>query len=111
MFGASDGLLVSLKIFEKDLDYLCGGSVDGYKVFEIQFFSSGDFMNSFFFKLLLHPPNEVPQMSKYYYRVPMKQEVIFSVKPIFMDTLDSLQAYDSKRFVFFLFFYFHHCKY
>lgn len=33
MFGASDGLTVSLKIREDDLDYLCGGSVDGFKVF------------------------------------------------------------------------------
>lgn len=28
----------------------------------------------------------------------MKQEVIFSVKPIFMDTSDTLKDYDSKKF-------------
>ncbi|KAG4078974.1 hypothetical protein HA402_010926 [Bradysia odoriphaga] len=31
VFGSSDGLTVSLKILEEDLDYLCGGSVDGFK--------------------------------------------------------------------------------
>lgn len=37
VFGASDGLLVSLKVFQNDLDYLCGGSVDGFKVCEVTF--------------------------------------------------------------------------
>lgn len=91
---------MSLKVLDKDLDYLCGGSVDGFKV-RMNFVSLRTFhkkKKNCFLKLLLHPPNELPQMSKYYYRVPMKQEVIFSVKPIFMDTSDTLKDYDSKKF-------------
>lgn len=78
VFGASDGLFVYLRLYDKDIDYLCGGPVQG-------------------FKILLHTPGEIPQISKYFYRIPLDHEVIVSVKPILMTTSDTLSHYSSKR--------------
>lgn len=49
MFGSSDGLTVSLKILEKDLDFLCGGSVDGFKVWLQVPFPLGGVLNFLYF--------------------------------------------------------------
>lgn len=78
MFGASDGLFVYMGMFDKDIDYLCGGAVQG-------------------FKLLLHTTGEIPQISKYFYRIPLDHEVIVSVKPILMTTAKSLENYAPDR--------------
>lgn len=78
VFGASDGLFVYLRLFDKDIDYLCGGPVQGFKV-------------------LLHTPGEIPQISKYFYRIPLDHEVIISVKPILMTTSPTLAYYSSER--------------
>lgn len=78
VFGASDGLRINLRLFELDFDYLCSGPVQG-------------------FKLLLHTPEEIPQISKYYYRIPLDHEVILSVKPNVMTTSESLQEYNPVR--------------
>lgn len=80
VFGASDGLFVYLRLYDKDIDYLCGGPVQG-------------------FKILLHTPGEIPQISKYFYRIPLDHEVIVSVKPILMTTSETLSHYSPKRFV------------
>lgn len=50
VLSGSEGLRVDLRIFEKDIDYLCSGQVQS-------------------FKILLHSAGEVPQMKKYYYRM------------------------------------------
>ena len=55
--GARVGLSVLLRLFQQHLEYICRGPVQGFKV-------------------LLHTPGEVPQVSKNYFRVPLEQEVL-----------------------------------
>lgn len=78
VFGASDGLFVHLRAYDKDMDNLCRYAVQGYK-------------------LLLHTSGEIPQISKYFYRIPLNHEVILSVKPILMTTSDTLGHYRPER--------------
>lgn len=77
-YSASDRLVIFLRLFDKDIDFLCGGPVQG-------------------FKILLHAPKEVPQISKYFYRVPLDHEVIMSVRPSIMTTTDQVIRYETKR--------------
>ncbi|XP_049547443.1 pickpocket protein 28-like [Anopheles darlingi] len=72
--GARSGLFILLNQYEHDTDFICRGIVQGFKV-------------------VLHPPNEYPQMSKQYYRVPLQQEVIISVKPQMTTTSKKLRNY------------------
>lgn len=76
--AASDNLVVEMRLFDKDTDYLCDGPVQG-------------------FKLLLHTVHETPQVDKYFYRVPLDHETIVSVKPELMDTSDTLAHYQPER--------------
>lgn len=76
--GARAGLFVLLRLYEKDLEYLCRGPVQG-------------------FKILLHTPGEIPQVSKHYFRVPLLQEVLVSVKPNMITTSDGLRHYEPNR--------------
>ncbi|XP_055629359.1 pickpocket protein 28-like [Toxorhynchites rutilus septentrionalis] len=76
--GARAGLNLLLRLYEYDLDYLCRGPVQGFKV-------------------LLHPSSEYPQVSKQYFRVPLNQEVIISVKPQMITTSDGLRDYAPHR--------------
>lgn len=76
--GARAGLFALLRLFEQDLEYLCRGPVQG-------------------FKILLHTPGEVPQVSKHYFRVPLLQEVLVSVKPQMITTSDGLRHYSPNR--------------
>lgn len=72
--GARAGLFALLRLNSTDAEYLCRGPIQGFKV-------------------LLHIPGEVPQVSKHYLRVPMKEEVLISVKPNMMTTSESLAGY------------------
>ncbi|KAL9702139.1 hypothetical protein quinque_005657 [Culex quinquefasciatus] len=76
--GARAGLNILLRLYEYDLDYLCRGPVVGFKV-------------------LLHTSSEYPQVSKQYFRVPLQQEVIISVKPQMITTFDGLRDYAPHR--------------
>lgn len=76
--AASDQLVVEMRLYDKDTDYLCEGPVQG-------------------FKLLLHGEHEHPQVDKYFYRVPLDHEVIVSVKPELMETSYNLRHYNSER--------------
>ena len=76
--GAKAGLTVLLKAFDQDLDYVCRGPVQGFKV-------------------LLHPPDEVPRVSMQFFRVPLDQEVIVAIKPDMMTTSSGLKDYDPHR--------------
>ncbi|XP_039443656.1 pickpocket protein 28-like [Culex pipiens pallens] len=76
--GARAGLNILLRLYEYDLDYLCRGPVVGFKV-------------------LLHTSSEYPQVSKQYFRVPLQQEVIISVKPQMITTSDGLRDYAPHR--------------
>lgn len=41
----------------------------------------------------MHTPAEMPQVSKQYFKVPLNQEVVVSVKPVVMTTSDGLRNY------------------
>jgi acid-sensing ion channel, other len=72
--GTRFGLFVMLALQKFDYDYVCKGPVQG-------------------FKLLLHMPTEVPQVTKHFYRIPMEQEVIVVIKPKMMITSPELNDY------------------
>jgi acid-sensing ion channel, other len=58
--GADNGLFVLLRLYKKDLDFICRGPLQGFKV-------------------AVHAPNSVPKMEKHYFRVPLEQEVIATI--------------------------------
>ncbi|XP_017770444.1 PREDICTED: pickpocket protein 28-like [Nicrophorus vespilloides] len=76
--GSKAGLTLLLRAFEQDIDYICKGPVQG-------------------FKLLFHHPLEVPRMSTQYFRVPLNQEVIVNVKPDMITISEALRNYDPHR--------------
>ncbi|CAF4930718.1 unnamed protein product [Pieris macdunnoughi] len=77
-YGAKAGLTFLLKAHAIDLDYLCKGPVQG-------------------FKILLHNPAELPRLSQQFFRAPLSQEVIVAVKPKMMTTSEGLRSYDPDR--------------
>lgn len=76
--GAKAGLNIVLKLTKPDLDYICRGPVQG-------------------FKILLHTPGEIPRVAKQYFRVPLSQEVVVSVKPNMITTSEGLVDYAPER--------------
>lgn len=76
--GARAGLFVLLPLYKYDLDYICRGPVQG-------------------FKILLHTPGEIPRVSKQYFRVPLNQEVVVAVKPNMITTSEGLKDYPANR--------------
>lgn len=76
--GARAGFNIVLKLEDFDLDYICRGPVQG-------------------FKILLHTPGEIPRVSKQYFRVPLRSEVVVSVKPNMITTSEGLADYDPER--------------
>lgn len=72
--GARAGFFALLKLNDTDAEYVCRGPVQGFKV-------------------LLHVPGEVPQVSKHYFRVPLLEEVLISVKPNMITTSENLRHY------------------
>ncbi|XP_030040427.2 pickpocket protein 28 [Manduca sexta] len=77
-YGAKSGLTFVLKANTIDLDYLCRGPVQG-------------------FKILLHNAAELPRLSQQYFRSPLSQEIVVSVKPKLMTTSEGLRPYDPER--------------
>ncbi|XP_022916751.1 pickpocket protein 28-like [Onthophagus taurus] len=76
--GAKAGITILLKANENDLDYVCRGPVQGFKV-------------------ALHPPDEVPRVGMQFFRLPLDQEVVVAIKPDMMTTSSSLLGYDPKK--------------
>ncbi|XP_026496020.2 pickpocket protein 28 [Vanessa tameamea] len=74
-YGAKAGLVFLLRAKQVDLDYLCRGPVQG-------------------FKILLHNPAELPRLSQQYFRSPLSQEVVVAVKPKMMTTSEGLKPYN-----------------
>lgn len=72
--GARAGFFALLKLNDTDAEYVCRGPVQGFKV-------------------LLHIPGEVPQVSKHYFRVPLLEEVLISIKPNMITTSENLRHY------------------
>ncbi|KAJ8715043.1 hypothetical protein PYW08_005024 [Mythimna loreyi] len=77
-FGIKTGLTFLLKAKHIDLDYLCRGPVQG-------------------FRILLHNPAELPRPSQQYFRSPLAQEVVVAVKPNLMTTSYGLKPYEPTR--------------
>lgn len=76
--GPKAGLQVALTVDEKDLDYICRSSIQGFKV-------------------ILHSPAEIAQPSKHYFHVPLSTEVLVSVKPNMIVTSEELKNYSPDR--------------
>ncbi|GLV34809.1 pickpocket 26 [Carabus blaptoides fortunei] len=76
--GIKAGLTILMRAYEYDLDYICRGPVQG-------------------FKILLHNPAETPRVSQQYFRAPLNQEVIVAVQPDMMTTSDGLKDYHPSR--------------
>uniref|UniRef100_A0A034WQE2 Sodium channel protein Nach n=1 Tax=Bactrocera dorsalis TaxID=27457 RepID=A0A034WQE2_BACDO len=76
--GARAGLYMVLNGFEQDFDNMCRGPVQG-------------------FKIILHTPGEVAQISKQYFRIPFDQEVLISIKPKIITTSEGLRHYEPHR--------------
>lgn len=76
--GARAGINIVLKLTDVDLDYICRGPVQGFKV-------------------LLHTPGELPRVSKQFFRIPLRQEVVVSVKPNMITTSEGLVDYSPDR--------------
>ncbi|KAG8230082.1 hypothetical protein J437_LFUL009201, partial [Ladona fulva] len=75
--GATSGLHIYLRADPNDIDIRCrviGG-----------------------FKVLLHNPSEFPRMSQQFFRAPLNQDVVVSVKPNIMGTGKELQDYPPSR--------------
>ncbi|KAK7874326.1 hypothetical protein R5R35_007800 [Gryllus longicercus] len=72
--GALLGLTVVLRLRHKDLDYLCKGPLQG-------------------FKIQLHSPAEFPRMSQQYFRAQLEQDVVVAVSPQVMRTSPELRSY------------------
>lgn len=71
VLSGSEGLRVDLRLYEFDVDYVCSGPVQS-------------------FKILLHSAGEIPQMKKYYYRIPLDYDTVMAVRPNIMNTTESL---------------------
>lgn len=76
--GSKTGLKLTLGIRQEDMDYACRGPVQGFKV-------------------ILHAPNELPQVAGQYFRIPIGQNVRVSIKPNMLTTTESLRNYHPKR--------------
>ncbi|CAO1382707.1 unnamed protein product [Diamesa hyperborea] len=72
--GLKAGMFLLLSVNESDIEYKCKG------------FSQG-------FKLILHSPTDIPRFSKQFYRIGMKREISFSVKPHVIRTSKNLHNY------------------
>ena len=76
--GSKAGLFLLLRAYEQDLDYVCRGPVQGFKVW-------------------LHDPAEVPRVGTQYFRAPLNQEIVVAIKPDLMTTSAGLKNYDPHR--------------
>lgn len=66
-----------MTLYEPDLDYICRGPVQG-------------------FKILIHNPVEMPRVSQQYFRAPLNQEVVVAIKPDMMTTSEGLRDYSAE---------------
>lgn len=76
--GSKPGLSVTLRTYQQDLDWICKGPING-------------------FRLTLHPPHELPSTSTQYILVPNNKEVVVAIKPDMTTTSRRLQNYESKK--------------
>lgn len=72
--GSRPGFFIALQGLTKNMDYICRGAVQG-------------------FKIQLHSPDDVPRISNQYIRIPFGKEVLLSVKPSMIITSDGISNY------------------
>lgn len=70
----SMALVIFLRLFDHDLEYVCRSLVPGFKIY-------------------LHTPGEIPAMSRKSYRVPAFQEAELSINPTYITTANGLRSY------------------
>lgn len=74
--GNRGAFSIVLRMFENDFDYICRGSIIGYKV-------------------AIHLTGDLPSIlsSNHFIRIPNKQETLVTFEPKVMRTADSLRSY------------------
>ncbi|GAB0097251.1 pickpocket protein 28 [Sergentomyia squamirostris] len=80
VLGASvrAGYFIWLQLNTENFDYMCRGPVQG-------------------FRILLHTPAEIPQVSRHYISIPLNQVITVSVKPSMFSTSKALKNYEPTR--------------
>lgn len=73
--GARAGLSALLQLYKEDLEYICRGAIQG-------------------FKIILHSPSEIPLVSRNFFLVPLLNGVLLSVKPHMITTPHALRHYE-----------------
>lgn len=76
--GPNTGLELHLRLHDDDLDHLCGGGLQG-------------------FKIILHSPDELPQASDAHFHLSLDNAATLSVKPRVMTSSDGLKDYPPAR--------------
>lgn len=76
--GERGGLVVVMQQLDADLDYLCRGPVQGYKV-------------------ILHSAHESPFVSRHYFRAPLNHETFVKIRPNVQQTSDDVRSYSPVR--------------
>jgi acid-sensing ion channel, other len=76
--GSRFPLIVTIAVNKEMNSALCKGPIEGYKVY-------------------LHLPNEVPQISKHFYMVPYKQTMKFSITPKMITTAVELRELSAEK--------------
>lgn len=74
--GNRGSFQIVLRMFENDFDYICKGSIIGFKV-------------------AIHLPGDLPSIlsSNHFFRIPTKQETLVTFEPKVLRTDDSLRRY------------------
>ena len=81
---AAEGIFFNTKAHKKDLDYICAGSAQGYKIF-------------------LHAPGEIPALNVYYYlQVSHKNEAKISVSPTSITSSQRLRKLNPNKYIYFI---------
>lgn len=72
--GVKAGVFIKLKMRKKDVDYVCKGGDNG-------------------FRLVFHTPDEIPQPGAHYYLIPFNTLTVMSVQPRVMTTSAEMRRY------------------
>uniref|UniRef100_A0A1I8NHK4 Amiloride-sensitive sodium channel n=1 Tax=Musca domestica TaxID=7370 RepID=A0A1I8NHK4_MUSDO len=76
--GIKSGFSAIIMDEKKNIDYGCRQAQQGYK-------------------LLIHPPDDVPQVSKHYLHIPMSEETTIAVIPNMMTTSEGIEKYSTDK--------------
>lgn len=76
--GKNAGIYIRLKMRKRDIDYACREDSNGYR-------------------LMLHTPDEMPQVASHYIKIPFDVRTMISVKPRVMSTSENLKHYKPKK--------------